>query len=386
MSPWDVLVPPRGVDTLLRRRVEEAGTPRLRRLRRKLPLARSAPAFQGGRLRGWIQATEDALSLREARGSDLVARVAGLGLLAELAPGGKIPRDFVSRAAGVARAQLRRQLEAWNAPDQVREDDPDLGLRAGDASLPLGLSVGRVVTTRGTTVRIGNPDPRFERNVVRALDFLGAVWPDAAQMVGGRTWRVVPVVERGMVSYSSAARPGITWIQRSLGRGTGVAGAMHLAEHLLHEGTHQRVHDLEVLAPIAPSDDEGPRFYSPWRKEWRPLRGLLHGACTFTVGAGYFARALQAGEAGAVKLPPAERRWLARRFLEEMENVRVAVRYLERAALPRAGKRLLATVKHEHAALRPEARRRRAALSGGERSKVDAHARELETRPLRWGT
>ena len=204
-------------------------------------------------------------------------------------------------------------------------------------------------------------------------------------MVLGRTWRVVPVVERAVVSYSSAVRPGVTWIQRALGRGRGAEGAMHLAEHLLHEGTHQRVHDLEVLAPIAPSDEEGPRFYSPWRQEWRPLRGLLHGACTFTVGAGYFLRVLLAWEEDRVVLDGAERPWLTRRFLEEMENVRVALRYLERAALPRAGKRLLATVKREHAALRLPARRRRAALSGEERAKVEGHARGLRGQPLRWG-
>jgi len=384
MSPWDVLVPARGGDAVLRRRVEQAMAPRLRSLRRKLPLGRGVP-FSGGRLHGWIHATEEALSLGEARGSDLVAQVAELGLLAELAPGGKIPRAFAARAARVARAQLRKQLEEWNLPDRVRRDDLDLGLCAGDPPLPVGLSIGRVVTTRGTNVRIGSADARFEKNVVRALDFLGAVWPDAVQMVLGRTWRVVPVEEKAIVSYSSAVRPGITWIQRSLGRGRGTTGAMHLAEHLLHEGTHQRVHDLEVLAPIAPSDEDGPRFYSPWRREWRPLRGLLHGACTFTVGAGYFARVLRALEEQGLVLDPALRPWLTRRFLEEMENVRTALRFLQRAQLPRAGKRLLKTVEREHAALRAEGRRRRADLSPGERATVEAHARELRAQPLRWG-
>ena len=385
MSPWDVLVPARGADALLRRRVDQAMIPRLRGLRRRLSLGRGPPALSGGRLRAWIHATEDALSLRDTRGSALVARVADLGLLAELAPGGKIPRDFAARAGRVARAQLRRQTELWKPPDRVRWDDPDLGLRAGDPPPPLGLSVGRVVTTRGTAVHVGNTDARFEKNVVRALDFLGTVWPDAAQMVGGRTWRVVPVVDRGVVSYSSVVRPGITWVQRSLGRGTGIAGAMHLAEHLLHEGTHQRVHDLEVLAAIAPPEDEGPRFYSPWRQEWRPLRVLLHGACTFTVGAGYFARALRASEAGLVQLAAGHGPWLTRRFLEEMENVRVALRYLERAALPPGGRRLLATVRREHAGLGAEARRRRARLPRRERAAMDAHARALRAQPLRWG-
>jgi hypothetical protein len=112
---------------------------------------------------------------------------------------------------------------------------------------------------------------------------------------------------------------------------------------------------------------------------------LFHGACTFTVGAGYFARALQASEAGVVQLRAGERSWLTRRFLEEMENVRGALRYLERAALPRAGKRLLATVKREHAALRAEARRRHAGLSRTKRADVEAHARMLRAQPLRWG-
>jgi hypothetical protein len=68
-----------------------------------------------------------------------------------------------------------------------------------------------------------------------------------------------------------------------------------------------------------------------------------------------------------------------------MENVRVALRYLERAPLPRAGKRLLATVKREHAALRAEARRRHGRLSRNERAGVEAHARTLRAQPLRWG-
>ena len=59
--------------------------------------------------------------------------------------------------------------------------------------------------------------------------------------------------------------------------------------------------------------------------------------------------------------------------------------FLEQAELPRAGKRLLATVKRERAALRALARRRRAALSRGDRARVDAHARQLGTQPLRWG-
>jgi hypothetical protein len=103
------------------------------------------------------------------------------------------------------------------------------------------------------------------------------------------------------------------------------------------------------------------------------------------VGAGYFVRALRAAKGGVVQLPVAERRWLTRRFLEEMENVRVALRYLERAALPKAGKRLLAIVTREHAALSAEARRRRARLTVAERAGLEAYVRKLRTRRLQNG-
>jgi hypothetical protein len=65
--------------------------------------------------------------------------------------------------------------------------------------------------------------------------------------------------------------------------------------------------------------------------------------------------------------------------------VRVALRYLERAALPPGGRRLLATVRREHAGLGAEARRRRARLPRRERAAMDAHARALRAQPLRWG-
>jgi HEXXH motif-containing protein len=185
----------------------------------------------------------------------------------------------------------------------------------------------------------------------------------------------------------------VSWIHVTLGRGSGADGAMRLAEHLLHEGTHQRVHDLELLAPIASGGDEGPRFYSPWRRQWRPLRGLLHGACTFSVGAAYFERTLHAYEEGRVPVWPQRGLWLARRFLEEMESVRVALRHLRGAEgeglLPVGGRRLLAAVAREHAALRRATRRRRAQLAATEEGRkqlegVEAHARQLRSEPVRW--
>jgi HEXXH motif-containing protein len=164
---------------------------------------------------------------------------------------------------------------------------------------------------------------------------------------------------------------------------------VRLAEDLLHETTHMRIHEIEALDPLvrrSAGAGEEPRFYSPWRREWRPLRGLVHGACTFTVGARFFERMLVA----PVRFGAARRAWLARRFLEEMESTRVALRTLEgaeaRRLLAPAGKALVRTVARERAILAPSVRewtRFLAREAPGEIRSYEAFREGLASRPFR---
>jgi hypothetical protein len=68
--------------------------------------------------------------------------------------------------------------------------------------------------------------------------------PEGAAMVRRRTWRVVPVTAWATVSYSSARQPGIVYID------VASTPLVRLAEDLIHETIHARVHEIEALRPL----------------------------------------------------------------------------------------------------------------------------------------
>ncbi len=141
---------------------------------------------------------------------------------------------------------------------------------------------------------------------------------------------VVPVSARGVVSYSMPDRPGASYINL---RGKSRAD---LADDLLHETAHHRLHDLEELSALERDDGE-PRYVSPWRRGVRPLRGILHAAYTFTWRAELLRRMRDArtGAPGA---------WLRREMAFEIDALSSALGDLadasRRGLLTPAGERL----------------------------------------------
>ncbi|MFD6287261.1 HEXXH motif domain-containing protein [Streptomyces sp. NPDC060205] len=65
------------------------------------------------------------------------------------------------------------------------------------------------------------------------------------------------------------------------------AGALALAETLVHEFQHSKLAALLHLFPLL-DDDREERYYAPWRGDPRHLTGLLHGAYAFTGVAGFW--------------------------------------------------------------------------------------------------
>lgn len=407
-----------------------ASAVRVRRFLGALP----AEASSSGPVRCFVSAIEEALELVEASRaaslSRLVELVADAGVLADLAPEGSIPPRFRRSVRAYADARLRRLAEEapllafpWVEPAaRPRETrvsfapDIDLGRPANELEIPAaavrferkrggalvlrrtdafpvvasGPSTGAVLHAKGNAVEVGKRDRGFDARVARALDLLDRVWPDAAEEVRALAWRVVPVTDRATVSYSSRRRPGILYIHvRS-------APLLRLAEDLLHETVHVRVHTIETLRPLVVPrgpDGEEPRTWSPWRLEWRPVRGLLHGACTFTAGAEYFERTLRAVEARSLRVSPARRLWLARRLLEERESVAIALRALERAKraglLTPAGRDVVEAVRTRWVALARSASTRRREMAGTpagrrELERFDRWKSKMKGRPLRW--
>jgi len=177
------------------------------------------------------------------------------------------------------------------------------------------------------------PDPG--RRLTRALLVVRVAWPEAAREIARRTFMIVPIREPGTVSYSMAARPGVSFIN--------VTGKslVDLADDLLHETAHHRLHDLQwgtALLKPGPEAEEVQAFDSPWRGTRRPLHGLLHGAYTFLFRADLFRRILRARgslELSGVALGAPARRFVRREAARERRMIRSALRDLERAS--RAG-------------------------------------------------
>ena len=315
-------------------------------------------------LRRLIAETRRAASPGSAGWSRLVERVADEGILAELAPDGRIPRGFPARVR--RHAERRSRALRRRGPLEHAGGSPQ---------------IGELLVERGVEVIAAGPDPGFARRVAKALAILDAHFPEAGSFVRARTWRVVPVSEWATVSYSSAQEPGVAYINVKS------APLLRLAEDLLHESVHMRMHEIESGHDLVAATGRGERFYSPWRREWRPLRGLLHAALTFTAGALFFDR-MRSGPWTASR-----RRWLARRLLEESESVATTLAVLEGAArrglLTTHGRRLLRDAASAHHALAGATRRARRDLSRTapgrrELARVGRLVASLRRQPVRW--
>jgi hypothetical protein len=287
----------------------------------------------------------------------LFDRIASSDLLPVLVPGGRLPRDFAARSLRLARerrAALEIEGAALKAATSFLEGrGRRAGARAGREGLPRGLPDGLVarlgrlardypgepeeglaprvlalpgtlwvVDARavprerarvpGTDIVVGSPlrsgrrrlrasrDPRgagsAARRLGQALRRVDAAWPEAGAEIRRRTRLILPLTEPALVSFSLPSRPGVSFINL---RGKSI---VELADDLLHETAHHRLHALErqrgALVTAAARATDAPRLWSPWRRAPRPVRGLLHAVYTFAFRAELLAR-MAGAKAGA---------------------------------------------------------------------------------------
>lgn len=307
---------------------------------------------------------------------DLVARSDNL---VEIVPKGRLDRRFARRAASRGRRILRERMEDLprillpHLPrsfgvrrfDLVAREIPDEGcppdrirfgelpillagrrkalprrirvrLARGTLRLPGGIRLephpripgsrillGRRLISRPRTLRVGSEDPRTGRRLGRALAIVGRAWPEATRMISRRTWLVVPLEEPGTVSYSHLSRPGISYINA---RGKGL---VDLADDLLHESAHHLLHAAEETVRFCRDDGE-PRYFSPWRRTMRPLRGILHGTFTFLFRAELLLRLARMGSSGEPAVGK-RRSWIRSEARREIADCGEALECLVRA-------------------------------------------------------
>lgn len=82
------------------------------------------------------------------------------------------------------------------------------------------------------------------------------------------------------ISYSHPDIPFSVFV--SVGEDISLISSLRVAESILHEAMHLQLTLLEAQLPLVQPDSHA-TFYSPWREEARPVRGVLHGLYVFRV-------------------------------------------------------------------------------------------------------
>ena len=171
------------------------------------------------------------------------------------------------------------------------------------------------------------------KRINQAWAIIQEAWPEGHEALALLTSRVIPLKAKGVVSFSYRHRPGLSFIN-CFDRDN-----LDLVDDLIHENSHHHLNLLLRKYVMYHGDRNQQIFYSPWRRSLRPLRGILHAAFTFTMGAMLFERlsTWASGRSGLARWKKAglTQRDLQRarfRCLEEVESVRYSIQDLEYAS------------------------------------------------------
>jgi hypothetical protein len=170
------------------------------------------------------------------------------------------------------------------------------------------------------------------KRITHACAVVQQAWLEGHEILTLLTARFIPLRAKGVVSFSYRHRPGLSFIN-CFDRDN-----LDLIDDVIHENSHHHLNLLLRKQILYHGDRNQQIFYSPWRRSLRPLRGILHAAFTFTMGAMLFERlsTWASGRGGSARWKKAglTARDLQRarfRCLEEVESVRYSVQDLEYA-------------------------------------------------------
>ena len=219
----------------------------------------------------------------------------------------------------------------------------------------------------------------------QAWRIIQEAWPEGHEVLTLLTARIIPLKAKGVVSFSYRHRPGLSFIN-CFHRDN-----LDLIDDLIHENSHHHLNLLLRKHIMFHGDHNQQIFYSPWRRSLRPLRGILHAAFTFTMGAMLFERlsTWASGPAGSTRWKQAglTQRDLQRarfRCLEEVESVRYSIQDLEYASwhlkwLTGSGQRLVKQLKEAIEQVEHNiAPHRKAALASKFGPALRRHVKELQ--------
>lgn len=198
-----------------------------------------------------------------------------------------------------------------NYPLTLRKQAPDvLAVRSGGSEtltdvnrlpsalcwspVPIGSQDRRLVTEagyamfsesyRGSIAPTLDDAEAFElaQTLIQALDFLAELDGSLGNEIAAKIRLYAPLKSADPhvhLSFSAPKLTGVIFLSQPTPQ-MGVPGWLKAAEVLVHEFAHNEL-NLYQEAEVLFEHDLQACFYSPWRKDPRPLNGLLHGLYAF---------------------------------------------------------------------------------------------------------
>jgi HEXXH motif-containing protein len=226
--------------------------------------------------RGEVRLPGHLRHLRLAQGDELVVVSASNGTLAVETSGGvqRLPvSDLLGPQAPSSGSPVRQRAALAGAGIEVDAGEPfvrllfdDLNARpAEDGYGPRDLALMDPLPERVL--------PCFQL----AVALLDRCWPAAATEVCTYTRVIVPYTSQVSSTFTEAAFMGAVFMAEAR---QPFSSAFYTAEHLLHESSHLRLTLVMEVDRLASWDPEA-TFESPWRRDRRPMMGLVQGAFVF---------------------------------------------------------------------------------------------------------
>jgi hypothetical protein len=150
----------------------------------------------------------------------------------------------------------------------------------------------------------------FKKSIQKALSSIEIAAPHLYTTFKSFTHTIVPVNEKGIVSYSMQSLPGYSCINMF------DRDPIDLMDDLLHENGHHYLNTYLNHIDLINEDDEKV-YYSPWRKALRPIRGIYHATFTFFWALELFSHLNTASEKKKLTFNEDEKIKIKKRFLEE---------------------------------------------------------------------
>ena len=150
----------------------------------------------------------------------------------------------------------------------------------------------------------------FKKSITKALNNIKKVAPHLYTTFKSFTHTIVPVNEKGIVSYSMQSLPGYSCINMF------DRDSLDLMDDLLHENGHHYLNTYLNHIDLINEDDDKV-YYSPWRKALRPIRGIYHATFTFFWAMELYYNLDIAGAKKIITFTKEEKVKIKTRFLEE---------------------------------------------------------------------